>query len=278
MATAIDPLRPGFAVPLVVGHRGAAALAPESTAAAFRAAGAAGARWVETDVRLTDDGVLVLHHDDDLTRTTDAAARAIAAGTALEELPWSRLATLDAGSWFAPEFAGQRLVSLSDLALLARELDLAVDLELKTPTHHEASDVVDALQTALRGPEWFDLVVDGRVMVTSFDPDLVRLAVARLPVPVGLLTASTPDPADVAELAGSGVAALVSSQEDTTAQAVAAAHEVGLAYWVYTANTAADWDRLVEAGVDAICTDDPGALLGHLALRGEGGRSGGGSD
>ncbi len=59
-----------FVLPRVIGHRGAAASAPENTLAGLRAAAALGATWVEFDVMLTKDRVPVLFHDDNLRRIT----------------------------------------------------------------------------------------------------------------------------------------------------------------------------------------------------------------
>ena len=59
-----------FAIPKVIGHRGAAGHAPENTLASIRNASELGAKWVEFDIKLSRDGVLVLMHDDTLNRTT----------------------------------------------------------------------------------------------------------------------------------------------------------------------------------------------------------------
>ncbi|MBN8883806.1 MAG: esterase, partial [Salana multivorans] len=93
--------------PVVLAHRGDADHAPENTLAAFRAAVAAGARGVETDVQLSADGVPLLLHDDGPARTTDSLARGIPAETSIESLPWETLAGLDAGSWFDERFRGE---------------------------------------------------------------------------------------------------------------------------------------------------------------------------
>ncbi|MGH8432454.1 MAG: glycerophosphodiester phosphodiesterase family protein, partial [Solimonas sp.] len=58
-------------LPKVIGHRGAAAYAPENTLVSFREARKRGAAWVETDVKLTADGVPILMHDESFRRTTD---------------------------------------------------------------------------------------------------------------------------------------------------------------------------------------------------------------
>jgi glycerophosphoryl diester phosphodiesterase len=89
----------------VIGHRGAAAVAPENTWESFEAALDAGVDAIETDVRATRDGVLVLMHDESLDRTTDGAGH-------VQETPWSVVHTLDAGAWFGEAFCGARVPRL----------------------------------------------------------------------------------------------------------------------------------------------------------------------
>lgn len=106
-------------------HRGASAEAPENTLAAFSRAIDAGADGVEFDVHLSADGVPVVIHDDTLERTTDGVGP-VAAWTL------AGLRELDAGSWFAPEFAGEALPTLEEaLHLLVGRLRL--NLEVKEP-------------------------------------------------------------------------------------------------------------------------------------------------
>src|SRR5207249_5332732 len=86
--------------PPVIGHRGAAAYAPENTLAGLRRAKALGCAWVEFDVRLTGDGALVLCHDPRLDRTTSGSG--LVSATSL-----AAIRECDAGSWFDPSFAGE---------------------------------------------------------------------------------------------------------------------------------------------------------------------------
>ena len=92
-------------LPPLIGHRGAAAQAPENTVAGFRRAAALGLPWVEFDVRLTADRRLVLMHDATLTRTTNGRGR-------VRDRRLAEIAELDSGSWFAPAFAGERVPTL----------------------------------------------------------------------------------------------------------------------------------------------------------------------
>lgn len=99
--------------PAWIGHRGAMGHAPENTRAAFEAGLRLGADAVECDVRLSKEGRLVVIHDDRLDRTTSGRGP-------VSKKNWAQLSALDAGSWFGPSFAGQRLWRLDDLLAWAK--------------------------------------------------------------------------------------------------------------------------------------------------------------
>ena len=123
----------------VIGHRGAAAHAPENTLSSIRTAAGLGATWVEFDVKLTADGRCIVFHDDMLDRTTDGHG-AVAAATHDE------IRRLDAGAWFAPAFAGERVPSLEAMLSLALELGLGIDIEIK-PCPGRESETARAVMT-----------------------------------------------------------------------------------------------------------------------------------
>ena len=93
---------------LVIAHRGASDKFPENTLTAFRAAIDMGADSVELDVILSQDGTVVVIHDDSVDRTTDGS------GT-VADLALAELKALDAGSWFGPEHAGERIPTLQEV-------------------------------------------------------------------------------------------------------------------------------------------------------------------
>ncbi len=108
--------------PLVIGHRGASADAPENTMPSFERALALGADGIEFDVHLTSDGHAVVIHDALLDRTTD--------GTGPVHLhTLDQIRALDAGRWFGPEFAGVGVPLLSDVLELPARI---FELEIKT--------------------------------------------------------------------------------------------------------------------------------------------------
>ncbi len=125
---------PPSALPKIIGHRGAAAHAPENTLAGFRTAHALGASWVEFDVRLSGDGRCIVLHDDSIDRTTDGTGAAA-------DMSLDTLAAFDAGAWFDPSFAGQTIPTFEETIDLLGELRLGANVEIKP---HRGAEVETA--------------------------------------------------------------------------------------------------------------------------------------
>lgn len=94
--------------------------------AAFRRAAALGADSVELDVHLTADDQIVVIHDDLLDRTTSGTGY-------VRDRTWEEIRALDAGSWFAPDFAGERVPLLAEVLAWARDAAMPLSIELKRP-------------------------------------------------------------------------------------------------------------------------------------------------
>ena len=110
---------------LAIAHRGASGYAPENTRAAFDRALAMGAGAIETDVQLSADGELIIFHDNTVDRTSDGRGP-------LGDHTLAELQALDLGGWYAPEFAGQRILTVTELLdEYAEKIPLA--LEIKDP-------------------------------------------------------------------------------------------------------------------------------------------------
>lgn len=107
---------PPYSKPTLIAHRGASAYAPEHTLEAYRLAIAQGADFVEPDLQVTKDGVLVCLHDTTLARTTDVKAKFPDRGPwRVADFTLAEIQTLDAGKWFDPKFAGQRVPTLQQM-------------------------------------------------------------------------------------------------------------------------------------------------------------------
>ncbi len=136
----------------LVAHRGASGYAPEHTLAAYRLAIEQGADFVEQDLAVTKDGVLVCLHDASLERTTDVEQKFPDRATTLtvegrERRVWlandftlAEIKMLDAGSWFDPKFAGEMVPTFDEAVALIRG-KAGVYPELKTPEIYEGRDV-----------------------------------------------------------------------------------------------------------------------------------------
>lgn len=149
------------------GHRGHSLAAPENTLAAFRAAHAHGASSMEIDTVLTADNQIVVLHDLLVDRTTSGSGAA-------KDLSAAEIAALDAGAWFDPGFAGERVPTLRAVLDLAHELDLVLEIEVKEKLQLESYNA--ALKSALNDPA--DL---GRVMMISFDHAHLKAIKAAIP-------------------------------------------------------------------------------------------------
>jgi len=149
--------------PFLIAHRGASALAPENTFAAFTKAIEIGVEGIECDVQLTKDGHVVVIHDETVGRTTDGRGQ-------VRSLTVSELRHLDAGSWFnrahphqaAPEYVGLKIPLLEEVVKMARASNVILCIELKDYFHPDR--LVEATLAAVSEARMME-----RVVLASFD-------------------------------------------------------------------------------------------------------------
>jgi glycerophosphoryl diester phosphodiesterase len=122
----------------IIAHRGASALAPENTAAAFGKAYDLGAKWVEFDVMLASCGEAVIIHDETLERTTNGHGY-------VRDYPYHYLKTLDAGSWFSPAFAGEVIPTLAEILNFLQQHQMMANIEIKPALGKEEETVKKVL-------------------------------------------------------------------------------------------------------------------------------------
>lgn len=229
-------------IPRVIGHRGAAARAPENTLAGFRKAAALGCTWVEFDVRLSGDDRPVVIHDATLDRTTD--------GTGVVGLmPLAELQQRDAG--------GEPVPTLDSALAALLMLGLGGNVEMKADAGREAT-LAAAVANAVRRHA-------APLLVSSFSwPTLdafVRLAPT---VPRGLLTERlTPDWPDAA--ARLGAAAIACDQRHLHPDAAEAVRGAGYLLAAFTVNEPRRALELFAWGVNSVFSDAPDMILAALA-------------
>ncbi|KAH7213777.1 PLC-like phosphodiesterase [Fusarium oxysporum] len=183
-----NPLRMTAETTRVAGHRGYSSAAPENTLSAFRKAREVGGRGVtcETDLALTRDGQLILIHDETVDRTTNGRGL-------VRNMDYADIAKLDAGLWFDKSFEGERVPLLRDALLLARELEIIYQLELKIYDRND--ELFPKLSALINELQCADLL-----QFSSFDFAQLRAAKQAIPgVPtVAISHSRLIDPAAVA--------------------------------------------------------------------------------
>jgi len=228
----------GQDVAVVIGHRGAAAAAPENTLAAVESGLVQGADYIEIDVQETADGEIAVIHDSDLMKVGGVDLKIWHATRA-------RLAEIDIGSWFGPAFGAERVPSLRDVLLRARGRG-RVMIELKQYGHDEdlARRVVDLVEELGQADD---------IVAMSLDYGQVRQMRALRPAwTVGLLTAKA-----VGDLTSLDADFLAVNAGLADRRFVRRAHERGKKVFVWTLNDPVQMFRMLNLGVDGIITDRP---------------------
>ncbi len=226
---------------VVIAHRGASSEAPENTAAAIRIAFRMRADMVELDVQPTADDRVVVFHDDRMERTTNGRG-------VIQQLRYPAIARLDAGAWFAPRFANERILLVSQALRLSAPH--RVNLELKaTP---RPAILIAGVVRALRHTR-----ATMRVLASSFEASLLASMREAAPtVARALLCARAPALA-LTRAVRLGCVALHPKASLVTPRLIAQAHAAGLRVHVWTVDDPALARRLARWGVDGVFTNHP---------------------
>ena len=259
----------------LIAHRGASGYAPEHTRAAYELAIAQHADFVEPDLAVTKDNVLICLHDDTLTRTTNVAdvfpdrAKGMANDFTLAEIK-----RLDAGTWFKPDFAGQRIQTFQDAIDLVRG-KAGLYPELKSPELYQSRHVdqvklfVDIVRrNGLDTPESLETTP---VIIQSFDEAAIRRVAKELPtIPRVLLVEKRGDVGEARLREIRTFATGVAPEKSLVAEhpeMVRRAHALGLTVtcWTFRADEATAFASvreemskyLYDYGIDALFTNNP---------------------
>ena len=234
----------------VQAHRGASAVAPENTIAAFRAARDQGATWVELDVALLADGTPVVIHDVTLDRTTTGKG-------SLGDIVAGDLAELDAGGWFGPEFQGERLSTLPEVLTALGELGINVNVEIKQHAHHKSlGQLTETVHACLRARP-----PGVRVMISSFDAECLR-AMHRLDPSYELAMLWSELPADWLDIVAAIPArAIHLNYRALSLTVLDRAREKGVVVRVWTCNDPSQLTPFWDAGLGGVISDNPRLFL-----------------
>lgn len=231
----------------IVAHRAGAAFAPENTVAALKASMEAGVELAEIDVQQTRDGVLIVMHDDSFKRTAG-----------LDQKVWNTeykaVQALDAGSHFSSDFAGEKIPTLREMLLTAKNR-IHLMIELKATGHEE-----QLVEKAVREVEAAGM--SHQCTIASMDLELLKESKSLAPAidTVYITTFLKSDSFARSDLDGYSVETTFLSP-----RIVAEAHARGKKVYGWTANTEKNMKKILRLGTDGLVTDNP--LYGMSTLK-----------
>jgi glycerophosphoryl diester phosphodiesterase len=217
---------------LVIGHRGALALAAENTLEGIRAAALCRADYVELDVRLSRDGELVLMHDDRVDRTSNGSGL-------VEEFSLEELKALQLSDHTGRCMESHRIATLKEAISLAGELDLGLVVEMKE------EGLEGLVAEALSGK---------KCIVTSFYHSSLRELSDISDLKTGIIISSLP--INPVQLAIWAKASAIFPRR-VNARLFKEAHQLGMAVFPWTVNSKEEASWLLRLGADGLVTDDP---------------------
>jgi len=262
----------------VHGHRGARALRPENTIAAFDYALSVGVDTLEFDVGVTKDNVLVVTHDQTLNPKicVDYKGREIKKETPIRSLTLKELKTYDCGTLKNPKFPKQRTRPGQKIPTLDEVFEMVKNSKhpaARKVQYNIETKMVPALTMYSPGPEAFAKMLveaiekhglQSRVTIQSFDHRSIRAAkkINNTIKTSALIDESLPN---LVALAKELNADVISPNVIWITKAdVQALHNAGVKVVPWRANNQQEWDYLISIGVDGIISDDPKPLIQYL--------------
>ncbi|MEU9120697.1 glycerophosphodiester phosphodiesterase family protein [Streptomyces sp. NPDC048506] len=260
--------------PETVAHRGASSYAPENTLASIDEAARLGIEWVENDVQRTKDGELVILHDNSLARTTNVKK------VFPDRSPWNvadftlkEIEKLDAGSWFGPQFQGERVPTLEDYMDEVEHNDQSLLMELKSPELYPGIERQTLRELHHLG--WLDRDhVKHRLIIQSFNADTLQTVHSLRPdVMTGFL--GNPSVADLPKYAKycdqiNPVHTAVTPEYVAAVHGLRGPHRRSLDLYTWTVDDPATAVKVADLGVDGIITNKPDVVRDAVEGRDQG--------
>lgn len=244
---------------IVIGHRGASGHAPEHTIPSYDLAIELGVDYIEQDLQMTSDGVLVIMHDPTLSRTTDGRGNVI-------DMTLADLKRCDAGRWFGRKFEGTRVPTLRELF---ERYGKSTNYYIETKNPDDAPGMEEALLALINEFDLRDGAVEKRqVLIQSFSrASLAKIRGMDPELPLIQLIAKEHDSAVISAMLPEIRAYAVGigpSRLSVDEALVVAVHAHDLHVHPYTVNEPTEMKRMIELGVDGMFTDFPDRLKALL--------------
>lgn len=235
----------------IFAHRGSSGTHPENTLAAFKEAARLPIYGVELDVHLTQDGELVVIHDEAIDRTSNGSGL-------VKDMTLEQLKRYDYGSWFSKEFKGETIPTLEEVFQVYLDNNHCINIELKSDVY--AYEGLEEKVIALINTYEFQ----NRVLISSFNHEAIRKVKQLQPtLSTGALVVKAPmDPLnELRNIPADGLHLYLPSAKRAFVQEVI---EQGVPVRVFTVNQQVDVEVLQKIGIQSIFTDYPEKALHYL--------------
>ncbi|MCQ1056889.1 glycerophosphoryl diester phosphodiesterase [Photobacterium sp. ZSDE20] len=231
---------------MITGHRGAAALAPENTLISIKKAAEAGVSWVEIDTQLSADGIPVVIHDETVNRCTNGKGK-------IADLNLAELKTLDAGSWFNPDFTGEHIPTLAEAFDTCLALDLTLNLELKIHHAEQIEPLVNAVIDLVKKTK-FPI---NKLLFSSFQKRALELCQQKMPEVRRGFICEVWNGYSLTSIAASQPYSVHIDHHILTPTIAKDIKDAGYVLKIWTLNNEKKAQSFFDMGVDSIITDAP---------------------
>ncbi len=243
--------------PTVIAHRGGGHIAPENTLAGMRCALDHGFTMVEFDVKLTQDNVCIVMHDDNLKRTSNGEGL-------VAQKSFNDLSKLDFGSWHSAYYAGEPVPTLASVLRFCQENNVFCNIEIKPCAGREietGQQVAQVISEIWKADHEF-------LLYSSFYPDALRAAAEITPnIPRALLVeGEVPDNAEE-YLESLGCVAIHLDEQYVTQDIIHRFHQESYRVATWTVNDYRRAKELLKWGVDSLFTDELSRVPSSLESR-----------
>lgn len=234
----------------IIAHRGVSIEAPENTLAAFERAFDLGVDYVELDVRLNRDAIPAVIHDPSFNPHNFPEDEALL----VENMSFAEIKALDAGSWFNPLFAGERIPSLEEVLLLNRKSS-GLMIEIKEGKHSPFTTAFAVFSLLSKIPP----SQHSPIIIGSFSPEIlsaIQQESKSFPL-IGILEHIRM----VSPFLEMGIKHLALCSKVVNSALIRDLHQLKIKTWIYTVNNPDEAKELIKMGVDGIISDDPAKMM-----------------
>lgn len=243
----------------VIAHRGANKFAPQNTIEAFRIACEQGSDGVETDIRITRDGKLVLCHNNTVNKTSNGKGK-------IAKLYFDELENLDFGSWFGSRYCNTVIPTLDAFLEAMKGTDISIlDIELKPVKSTNISFVAEVLYKVN------EYGLSDKLLISSFDEEILKKVKALdSNIKTGLLYPSVSDAvirkvkSPISKAVKYGYDYLLPQHSYVSEGLIRKAHKAGIKVAPWTVNDISLLDKLYAWDADGVITDYPNIMKNKI--------------